>query len=105
MFGYTVICEFINSDRDLADRWVQWLRDEHVADVISAGAASAEVIRLDGEPLTIEVRYKFESRAAFKNYERDHAPRLRAEGLQKFPLELGLRFRRTTGDVIFNTNQ
>lgn len=100
MFRYTVTCEFSNSDQKLADRWIGWLRNEHLADVINAGATSAEVVQLDGRPLTVEVRYDFASRATYEAYERDHAPRLRAEGLEKFPLEMGLKFRRSTGQVL-----
>ena len=105
MFRYTVTCEFSNSDSQLADRWIGWLRDEHLADVINAGATSAEVVQLDGQPLTVEVRYTFSSRATFEAYERDHAPRLRAEGLEKFPLEMGLEFRRSTGEVVIDRDQ
>ncbi len=68
--------------------------DEHLADVCAAGAQSAELI-VDG--LRCETRYTFADRAAFDAYERDHAPRLRDEGLQRFPLSLGLTYSRTTG--------
>ena len=100
MFRYTVICEFENSDSQLADRWVSWLLEEHLQDVIAAGAESAELVKLDSEPLIYEVRYAFISREAFDQYENDHAPKLRAEGLKRFPLELGLKYRRTTGTVV-----
>lgn len=96
--AYTVRCSF--TDPDVAERWLAWLRDPHLQDVLDAGAASATVVRLDGEPLTLEARYVFADRAAFQAYERDHAPRLRAEGLAAFPLELGLTYSRSVGDVV-----
>ena len=98
MFTYTVRCTF--SDPAVVDEWIAWLRDEHLADVCAAGAVDAEVVRLDGEPLRIEVRYRFADRAAFDRYERDHAPRLREEGLRRFPLERGLSYARRTGEIV-----
>lgn len=95
MFAYTVHCEHTNSDTHAA--WVQWMLDEHLADVCAAGAQTAELI-VDG--LRCETRYTFADRAAFDAYERDHAPRLRDEGLQRFPLSLGLTYSRTTGERV-----
>jgi hypothetical protein len=45
------------------------------------------------------VRYHFPSREAFAAYERDHAPRLRADGLRRFPPERGVSYRRSVGVV------
>lgn len=103
MFAYSVICQFVGPDpKDTARRWQEWLTSRHLADVLAAGARTAEVVVWDGEPLTLEVRYMFANREAFTTYERDHAPRLRAEGLALFPPnELGLTFRRQTGEIIF----
>jgi len=95
---YTVACEFDNAAT--AQEWVDWLEREHLADVCRAGALSAEIIRMDGDTIRYEVHYRFRSRTEFEVYERDHAPRLRAEGLKHFPLELGLRYARSTGEVI-----
>jgi hypothetical protein len=80
---YTVRCSFVRPE-DL-ERFLSWLKDRHVADVCAAGADDADIVRLDpergGAPYTIELRYRFASREAFARYERDEAPRLRAEGL------------------------
>lgn len=102
MFAYSVICQFVGTDpAGTSRRWLDWLIDQHLADVLAAGAASADVVRWDGEPLTLEVRYTFASRAAFNQYEQDHAPRLRSEGITKFPPgELGLSYRRQTGEIV-----
>lgn len=66
----------------------------------AAGASDAEVVRHEGQPIECSVRYRFPDRHAFEVYERDHAPRLREEGLRKFPLELGLHYTRTVGTVV-----
>jgi hypothetical protein len=100
MFSYTVVCTF--DDARVAEEWITWLRDEHLAEVCAAGAMDAEVIRCDGLAghARCEVRYHFASREAFEAYQRDHAPRLRAEGLKRFPPERGLKYERTTGEVV-----
>jgi hypothetical protein len=100
MIAYTVLCCFDN--REVAYEWIAWLRDGHLAEVCAAGALDAEVIQLDnGEDSIVrcEVRYHFASRESFAAYERDHAPRLRAEGLKRFPPERGVHYQRTLGDV------
>ena len=96
---YTVQCVF-TGDPSVADDWVGWLREEHLQDVMAAGANSAELLRMDGDQLTYEVRYRFPSREAFDVYERDHAPGLRDEGLSRFPVELGLSYRRSVGELL-----
>ena len=102
MFTYIVRCTC--KDEALAEEWIAWLRDEHLADVCEAGALHAEVVRLDGGPgtntTTCEVHYHFASRAAFNAYQRDHAPRLRAEGLKRFPTERGVSYSRSVGEVV-----
>lgn len=98
MFTYTVACEF--TDSEVARQWVEWLKREHLADVCAAGARSAEVVRVDGDTIRYAVLYRFANRAEFDAYERFHAPRLRDEGLRRFPVSLGLRYTRSTGDVI-----
>ena len=50
--------------------------------------------------LTFEVRYRFPSRQAFDHYEQEIAPRLRAEGLKRFPPEKGISYRRSVGEVV-----
>lgn len=102
MFAYTVRCTFTTSD--VAKEWIEWLRTEHLRDVCDAGARDAEVVVIDpnessASTVTIEVRYHFASRDAFARYERDHAPRLRAEGLRRFPSERGLTYARSAGEV------
>ncbi len=101
MFAYTVACTF--EDAAVAEEWIAWLRDEHLRDVCDAGAIDALVIRCDveaGAKPRCEVRYRFTSRAAFDAYVRDHAQRLRAEGLKRFPPERGLAYERSTGEIV-----
>lgn len=96
--AYTVAVEF--DHEATAAEWLAWLTGGHIAEVLAGGAEGAEVVRLDGPRAAFEVRYRFASRAAFAAYERDHAPRLRAEGLKLFPPERGVSYRRSLGDVV-----
>jgi hypothetical protein len=95
--AYTVHVSF--TDAAVADEWLRWLFPDHVRAVLAAGAEDAEVVELDGPQRTFEVRYHFASREALGRYEQEHAPRLRAEGLQLFPPERGITYRRTVGQA------
>ena len=105
-FSYVVRCAF--ADRDAMEGFLLWLRDRHVADVCAAGADDAEIDVLDpiggDHPNAVEVRYRFASRDAFARYEREEAPRLRADGLAELA-RLGVAservaFTRTTGERV-----
>jgi hypothetical protein len=103
MIAYTVTCTF--EDRAVAEEWIAWLRDEHLAEVLAVGALDAEVIRLDGSPVRCEARYHFTSREAFAEYERVHAPGLRAKGLERFPPQRGIQYQRSLGDVMIDRSR
>ena len=96
---YTIAATFPNAE--LAEAWLRWLRAGHMADVLACGASSGEIVILDSPAHSYEVRYRFPSREVFSMYERDHATRLRAEGLKLFPVEKGISYRRSVGTVCF----
>jgi hypothetical protein len=98
MHCYTVSSEF--EDAAVAEEYVVWLRGGHLAEVVSGGALDAELVRMDGMPHRIEVRYHFASPEAFAEYEQVHAPRLRAEGRALFPPERGVRMARSVGTTL-----
>lgn len=101
MIRYTVCCRFTGDDPTVANRWLDWLRETHIADVIRGGAAGAEIVRMTADVPAFEIRYRFATAAGFARYLSEQAPALRADGLKKFPLELGLEYSRTDGEVIF----
>jgi dipeptidase E len=98
LVSYTVAATF--TDTTLADAWLAWLHGGHLAQVIAAGALDAEVIELE-TPVgrSFEVRFHFASREALDHYQREHAPRLREEGLRLFPVEKGVSYQRQVGVV------
>ena len=97
-FRYTVQATF--EDLEVAREWVDWLVEGHCAEVRKGGATNAQVVRIDGEEIVLEVRYDFPDRATFERYEAEHAPRLREDGLERFPIERGIQYARTSGEVV-----
>ncbi len=95
-FAYTVQGEF--EDAAVAAEWVGWLQHGHLADVLAGGAREAVLVQLSA--VKFEVRYRFADAAAFAAYERDAAPKLRAEGLAKFPATRGVKMARSTGEIL-----
>jgi Domain of unknown function (DUF4286) len=98
MLRYTVTVTL--PDSATAKRFVVWLRDSHIAEVIAGGATSAEVFRLDGAAISYEIAYCFPSRTAFAAYERDYAPRLREEGRMLFPPSNGIIYQRGVAELV-----
>lgn len=98
---YTVTADF--TDAKVAAEWVAWLRDGHMAEVVAGGALDAMVVRVEpteAAPLRFEARYRFADLAAFERYERETAPRLRAEGLARFPFGKGVTLKRSLAEVL-----
>ncbi len=101
-YRYTVRCQF--TDAAVADRWLRWLEHQHISDVMHAGATAAEIVEMNADLPTYEIRYEFSTRDDFDVYLRDHAPALRDEGLQRFPLHWGLQYSRSDGQVVYRTD-
>ncbi len=101
---YVVRCTFSAGAEPVADRWLSWLRERHLAEVLAAGALSAEVLRMQETPTTYEIHYRFAHEKDFERYEQLEAPKLRAEGLARFPLALGLQYERRVGQRLIGLN-
>ena len=98
-YRYTVRATFV--DEHVAQEWVNWLKTGHCQEVLDRGATQVEIVEMDGEQHTFEVRYDFPDPKTFGAYEDNHAPRLRAEGLERFPTTRGVQYTRSTGVVRF----
>ena len=104
MYRYTVRCEFTKGDQEVIERWLAWLREPHIADVMKGGATASEVVLMSGDPVTYEIRYQFASQADFEKYEAEFAPSLRDEGRSLFPpQQLGMVYSRSDGQVVHST--
>ena len=105
--AYTVIVTI--TDDAKAQEWRGWLENGHIAAVIAGGANSAEIVKRDNDQqatpgTTYEIRYKFDNRGIFEEYIKTHAPRLREDGLKRFPPEDGFTYSRTVGEIIEGKN-
>lgn len=87
------------ADQSMADDWVRWMLDEHMREVIAAGATSARLIRLDDSALGYLTQYEFPSRAVFEHYLAVHAPRLREEGSRRFEPDQ-VSYVRRAGEIV-----
>lgn len=96
---YTVTAQL--PSRTVFDEYVDWLVGGHAQMVMEAGALSARVVIpfTDDGTMLVRCSYIFQSRAAFDRYVRERAPRLRQEGLERFPASTGIVFLRETADV------
>lgn len=97
MFVYTVTAELPSAD--IAREFLAWLEDDHLREVVAAGALDGEATLLDGDGHVVECRYRFASREAFAAYEAGPAEALRADGRARFGPERGVKMRRATGEV------
>jgi hypothetical protein len=84
----------------MRDEYVAWLEDGHLQAVLDGGAVRAALVVLDGDgaPFRVQSKYRFPSRDAFKTYEREVAPALRAAGVSGFAAR-GVTFERSLGVV------
>lgn len=89
-------------DEPSARRYLAWLVNGHVQEVVRAGKAAARVVRIRADPPQIASIYTFSSQSDLDRYEHDFAPRLRAEGAALFPPESGIRFTREYSDEILS---
>lgn len=99
--AYTVTAEF--ESLEVANEYVQWLQHGHLAEVLAGGATEARLLRLEPtteRQLAFEVRYLFPSMNDFTRYEREFAPRLRADGAARFPPSRGVKLGRSLAEIL-----
>ncbi len=77
----------LEADAEIAAPFDTWLRD-HIADMLALpGFLSAEILSDEGTArgrVSRVVQYRLRDQAALDDYLRDHAPRLRAQGVERF---------------------
>ena len=72
--------------RDIADTFLAWLREHIVRILALPGFEDAELhaVQTDGDDRCWCVRYRLLDQAALDAYLRDHAARMRADGIARF---------------------
>jgi hypothetical protein len=96
--AYLVTATFPNDA--FRDEFLRWLLDEHLAEVLGAGATSAHAVKLDEPPPRVIASYTFSDRTTYDRYIREAAPALRAKGLARFPPSTGVIFSRQSGTIL-----
>lgn len=85
MIIYNVTINIADSEHD---KWLQWMRNKHISDVLATGlfnnARLVKVLVEEDEGATYSVQYFTDSKDKLNDYYTNHAPRLRQEGLALF---------------------
>jgi hypothetical protein len=73
----------------IAEAWLQWLKEEHIPDIIGTGCFThASILRLietdDTEGPSYAVQYFAESKALYNRYIENHSTAMRRSGLDKW---------------------
>ena len=77
----------IRIDKEIEQEWLQWMQEVHVPDMISTGLIkSCQILKpLENISSTYFFNYYFDSETDFEEYEKIHAPALRAHPKEMFP--------------------
>ena len=86
MIIYNVTIKIANV---IQTRWLQWLKEEHIPEVIQTGCFTyATILRLlevdDTEGPTYAIQYFAESKGLYNNYIEKHAPTMRQKSFDKW---------------------
>ncbi|MGB4846171.1 MAG: DUF4286 family protein [Ferruginibacter sp.] len=79
----------IKVHHSISTEWLQWLKEEHIPDVIKTGCfTNAVILRLlevdDSEGPTYAVQYHAESKGLYNNYIENHAAQMRQKGYDRW---------------------
>ena len=79
----------IKVDKTIAEAWLNWLKDEHIADVTGTGCfTKANILRLlevdESEGPTFAVQYFAESKAQYNRYIENFAGLMRQKSFEKW---------------------
>jgi hypothetical protein len=86
MIVYNVTIKIVNA---IHVDWLQWLKEEHVPEVIQTGCfTNASILRLlegdDAEDPTYTIQYFAESKGLYNRYIENHAPAMRQKSFDKW---------------------
>ncbi len=79
----------INIDESVHEKWLSWMRDKHIPDMLATGKFSeAKMAKVLVEEemggVTYSIQYTTKDRATLESYYREDAERLRNDGLRFF---------------------
>ena len=79
----------INIHESVHDKWMQWMQEKHIADVLATGKFSAArmvkvLVEEEMGGTTYSIQYTTDSKETLQRYYDEDAPRIREEGLRLF---------------------
>jgi phosphoribosylamine-glycine ligase len=79
----------INIHESVHDKWMQWMQEKHIAEVLATGKfSSARLVKVLIEEemggTTYSIQYTTDNKATLERYYQEDAPRLREEGQRLF---------------------
>lgn len=79
----------VNIDESVHDEWLEWMRSEHIPDVLSTGLfIESKLYRIrtenEEEENTYSIQYFLRSMDDYKIYQKEHAGKLQSEHTEKF---------------------
>jgi hypothetical protein len=86
MFIYNVTTKITHA---IHHNWLQWIKEEHIPDIINTGCfTGATILRLletdESEGPTYAVQYIAESKAQYNKYIAQYAPKMRQKAINKW---------------------
>ncbi len=79
----------IKAETGIATQWMQWMQEEHLNDMMNTGLFSDyRLCRLleqdETEGVSYVVQYHCDSVENYQTYVKEHAPKMRQKGINKF---------------------
>lgn len=79
----------VKVERDSAEAWVKWMKEEHMPELMQTGLfTDSKLFRLldvdEEDGLTYAAQYFCKDMEAYETYIAEHAPTMRAKGLERF---------------------
>jgi Domain of unknown function (DUF4286) len=79
----------IQVNKEIATEWLEWLKNEHIADMMRSGCfVNHQVVRLlhvdESESITYAVQYYAEDQTQLDRYLNEHAATLRQKGTERW---------------------
>lgn len=86
MIIYNVTIKLIPS---IESQWLEWMKDEHIPDVVGTGCfTKGTILKLldtdDNEGPTYAIQYQANDRIIYDRYVREHAPLMRQKAFDKW---------------------
>ncbi|HOZ40880.1 MAG TPA: DUF4286 family protein [Flavobacteriales bacterium] len=78
----------VNIDADVQERWIEWMKEVHIPDVMATGlfleSRMLRVLADDEGGITYAIQYSAADMDHYERYRAEHAPRLQAEMMKHF---------------------